>query len=243
MKRVHAVMTALILLIMAFAVSCSGSIPEPKEYYTVTFMNGDSVESTVTVNSGETVSEITLAEKEGYTFVCWNRNSMKYVFSSPVTEDMTLQAVWKDNSKVQVTVIEYDGREKIEFLDKDSTYTAPSAPTRDGYTFQHWKLDGTETTYKAEATGIILSSDITLVADWEKDAPLTVIFKNGDKVVKEFPVDWGTEIEAPVVTAPDGQEFDYWENGNGDKEEEQGAHLIVESSATWTAVFKTKENV
>ena len=239
-------MAALIVLTATLIVSCSGRIPEPEpeEYttYTVTFMNGDSVEKTVTVNAGDTVSELTPAEKEGYTFVCWNSDGKKYDFASSVNEDIALQAVWKDNSKVQVTVIEYDGREKIEFLDKNSEYTAPAAPERGGYTFQGWKADGTEKTYSADEGGITLSSDITLVADWKKNARLTVTFKNGDEIVKELSVDWGTEIEAPVVTAPEGQEFDYWENGNGD-EEEQGAHLIVESSATWTAVFKTKENV
>ena len=63
--------------------------------YTVSFnSNEGSAVASQTVSEGNTASEPSAPTKDGYTFVKWQLNGSDYYFSNPVTEDITLDAVW-----------------------------------------------------------------------------------------------------------------------------------------------------
>ena len=67
--------------------------------YTVTFVsNGGSAVQSATVSSGETVSEPTAPQREGYVFAGWYADEnlvTPYDFSTPVTRNITLYARWE----------------------------------------------------------------------------------------------------------------------------------------------------
>ena len=64
--------------------------------YAVSFNTGEggSAVASQTVSEGNTASEPNAPTKAGYTFVKWQLSGADYDFSSPVTEDITLDAVW-----------------------------------------------------------------------------------------------------------------------------------------------------
>ncbi len=82
----------------------------------------------------------------------------------------------------------------------------PTAPTRDGYTFVAWTLDGVDYDFSAPVT-----QDIVLVARWKSHGPYTVTYLDAD----------GSELSSETVemngtaTQPDdpvreGYSFIYW---------------------------------
>ena len=64
--------------------------------YTVSFNTGEGGSAVVsqTVSEGNTASEPSAPTKAGYTFVKWQLSGADYDFSSPVTGNITLTAVW-----------------------------------------------------------------------------------------------------------------------------------------------------
>ena len=67
-------------------------------YYTITFDTdgGSSIDSIVVANN-DILEEPALPTKEGYTFLNWELDGEEYDFTTKVTSDITLTAVWKEN--------------------------------------------------------------------------------------------------------------------------------------------------
>lgn len=153
-------------------------------YYTITF---DSVDGTpvtpITVAENQTATAPISPVKEGFTFVEWQLNGVTYDFATPVTGDITLTAVWLEN------VVEPDpepepepddpdapktykvkfslnggtgGNAKTLTVEEGKTASKPSKdPTKSGYTFAGWYLNG-----KAYNFSTPVTKDITLTAQW-----------------------------------------------------------------------------
>ena len=70
------------------------------EYYTITFDTdgGSSIESIV-VKKNELLKEPEEPTKEGYTFINWQLDDKIYDFSLPISNDITLKAMWEENEK------------------------------------------------------------------------------------------------------------------------------------------------
>ena len=63
-----------------------------------------------------------------------------------------------------------------------------NTPTKEGYTFTGWKLDGNDTLYQPEGS-IVPTGDVTLVAQWEKKVTLTYHENFGEKHTYTISVD------------------------------------------------------
>lgn len=71
-----------------------------KEIYTITFDSaGGTTISTQEVEEGNKVSQPNNPTKEGYNFIEWQLNGVKYDFESVVNQDITLKAVWEEIPK------------------------------------------------------------------------------------------------------------------------------------------------
>lgn len=118
-----------------------------------------------------------------------------------------------------------------------SAATKPADPTWAHHRFNEWQLSGSA--YNWATT---VSSNITLVADWTQ--LYTISFANGggsgdapaaiaDKAEGET-----FEVPANTFTAPEGKEFDKWNDGTNDYA--PGAtYTVGTSNVTLTAVWKT----
>ena len=118
------------------------------------------------VEEGKTATAPTLT-KDGYTFVEWQLDDKKYDFSTPVTKDIKLVAVWKQNFTVTFDAKGGTPAPGAQTVVEDGTATAPTL-TKDGYTFVEWRLDGKKYDFSTPVT-----KDIKLVAKWKKNEEST----------------------------------------------------------------------
>ncbi len=201
------------LAFMAAAITgCKGSAtPEdttPK--FTVTFdTDGGSAVAKQTVKEGEKASEPTAPTKAGYEFEGWFIGDTAYDFSSEVTANITLKAKWY---KAYTITFEPNGGSKVDPIKvKEGTSAqAPKIPTRTGYSFLAWYLDG-----KAYDFSTTVNSDITLTAAWTI-ANYVVTFDADNGQTNETQIVKGFETASKPTTSPtkDGYSFIQW-NYNG----------------------------
>lgn len=185
--------------------------------HTVTFdSDGGTPVDTQTVNDGDKATEPAAPTRDGYTFKGWWNGDTAYDFAQPVTGDLTLTAHWEQNAPVMHTVTFDTGDETItvpaQQVEDGMTVAQPDNPTRDGYRFDGWLLDGQPYDFATQVTG-----DITLTAQWEKLSEYTVTFDTQDGT----PVPAQTVTENGTVTRPadptrDGYTFKGWQLGGAD---------------------------
>jgi uncharacterized repeat protein (TIGR02543 family) len=138
------------------------------EKYTVTFdTDGGSEISSKEVSEGEKVAKPSNPTKAGYVFKEWQLDGKTYNFNSPVTKNITLKAVWtKELAKYTVTFDSNGGSEvSSKEVSEGSKVTKPSNPTKAGYVFKEWQLDGKTYDFNTPVT-----KNIKLVAVWEEVA-------------------------------------------------------------------------
>jgi len=116
--------------------------------------------------------------RKGSTFDGWytkpKGGGTAFTAATPVTEDVTVYAKWKDNSAYTVTFNMNDGSGEDKQQTKDvkppeTTVDAlPKQPTRKGYTFEGWntKDNGKGTAFTKDTP---VKKDITVYAVWKDD--------------------------------------------------------------------------
>ena len=198
---------------------------------TVTFMalggkfaDGTDVQ-TFTVKDGGIVVEPTAPVKEGYTLKGWTKDgSAKYSFTAPVTADLVLYAQWekKDPSVTEHTVTFMalggkfaDGSDVQSFTVKDGeAVLEPTAPKKEGFTFQEWMLEGVPYNFTAA-----VKNDIVLKAAWEANSGVTEhevtfmalggAFADGSDV-QSFTVKDGEAVLEPTAPKKEGYILTGW---------------------------------
>lgn len=153
--------------------------------------------------------------KSGYKFVEWQLNGKSYNFNSPVTKDITLKAIWHELEKYIVT-FDTDGGSSVtsQTIVEGNTVKEPVKPTKDGYTFKCWSLDGKNYTFKEK-----VNKNIILKAEWTvKPASVeyTVTFDtNGGSNVPKQTITSGGTAKEPSKPTKSGHTFKGWRlNGN-----------------------------
>lgn len=184
--------------------------------YTVRFdtAGGSSVPEQ-TIDHGQKVTEPAAPTREGYTFTGWLLDGRPFDFATPITGDITLTAGWEESGEPAPTIhtVTFDdgtGNTVTVNVQEGETVQEPSAPSRDGYKFTGWLLDGTPYDFTTPVTG-----DITLTAGWEKtEEPVTtftVSFRtNGGTAVEQQTITEGGTVEKPMDPTRDGYTFTGW---------------------------------
>ncbi|MBR2474429.1 MAG: InlB B-repeat-containing protein, partial [Clostridia bacterium] len=155
----------LIVCILALSFAALTACEDEPVTYTVTFdSDGGTAVEAQTVVDGKKATEPTVPTKEGYTFDGWYLGTEKWSFGGHiVTSDMTLKAKWASPT-THIVTFDSDGGTSVEAqtVEDGQKATEPTAPTKEGYTFDGWYL-GTE---KWSFAGHIVTSDMTLKAKW-----------------------------------------------------------------------------
>ena len=167
------------------------------------------------INYGENaLKPNTNPEKIGYTFKYWSlkENGEEYEFSTKITKDITLYAVYEIN-KYTVTYIN-DGEEyHKETALYGSVITSIQDPTKEGYTFTGWYTkDNKKVSYP-----ITVTEDITLYSKYEINSYKISYYNEGKKYIEDQKINYGENALKPN-TNPEkiGYTFKYWslkENG------------------------------
>jgi uncharacterized repeat protein (TIGR02543 family) len=177
--------------------------------------------SSGSVNTGASISSApTAPTRTGYAFSGWSSSSSGSVITFPYahgqTSSFTLYAIWSANS-LTVTFNSQSGSS----VNAGSTNTAatissaPTAPTRAGYTFSGWSTtdSGSVITFPYIHGQ---TADFTLYAIWSADT-LTITFDvNGGSSVTSSTTTTGTSISsAPVAPTKANYTFAGWSATNG----------------------------
>lgn len=184
--------------------------------HTVTFDSaGGSTIPAQTVTDGAAAIDPGTPTRDGYTFTGWLLDGKPFDFATPITGDITLTAGWEESGEPAPTIhtVTFDdgtGNTVTVNVQEGETVQEPSAPSRDGYEFTGWLLDGTPYDFTTPVTG-----DITLTAGWEKtEEPVTtftVSFRtNGGTAVEQQTITEGGTVEKPMDPTRDGYTFTGW---------------------------------
>lgn len=177
----------------------------------VTFDPGDDgTVSAVSVAYGNPVDRPADPVRDGYRFDGWLLDGKTYDFARPVTSDITLTASW---TKIPVThTVAFDAgngsKTDIRTVRDGTPVARPKDPTHKGWTFMGWTLDGRPYDFATPVT-----RDITLVADWAKDAARThtVTWDYAhDGLTGVTTITDGQPVPEPAKPARPGYEFAGW---------------------------------
>ena len=187
-----------------------------KSVYKVTFVSNNAEYSASYANPNRTVTLPEAPKVSGYTFVKWAKTNSsdaeEFTAETPVTENMTVYAVTKrtssgggSGSTSYTVTFETNGGSKISSVKvtRNDAVSAPTSPTKDGYTF-----DG-----------------------WYSDKALTEAYDFTAKVTKSFTIyaKWTeNEKEQDKPTNPDNPVNPQWENPFNDVKENDWFYSNVE---------------
>jgi len=149
------------------------------------------------INYGENaLKPNTNPSKIGYTFKYWSlkENGEEYEFSTKITKDIALYAVYEIN-KYTVTYI----NEGVEYHKETAFYgsvvTSIQDPTKEGYTFTGWYTkDNEKVTYP-----ITVTKNITLYSKYEINTYTVSFYHNNEKYVENQKVNYGESAVKPSI--------------------------------------------
>ena len=218
----------------------SESETDTSKKYKVTFnSNGGSSVKAQTIKEGSKATKPTNPTRSGYTFDGWKLNDKTFSFSTTITKDITLVASWTKATAVSKYTVTFDSNGGSSVANQNITNgqkaTQPTSPTRSGYTFNGWKLNGSTFSFNTTIT-----KDITLVASWTEVAKYTVTFNsNGGSSVPVQNITSGQKATQPANPTKNGYIFDGWKlNGNT-----FNFNTAITGNTTLTASWKTRYTV
>lgn len=195
---------------------------ENNKIYTITLNIDERTQELKTDNEG-LLGKIDAPTKSGYKFLGWYVDGKKVDLTKPFEKDTTIVAKWekvksdkdKDNTtnstktegttKYTVT-FDSNGGSKVskQTLEVGKTAQKPSNPTRSGYTFKGWYLNGSAYNFSNKVT-----KNITLTAKWEKNKVVSYVTEELEGSVagqvKIYVTSDGTKVAGTVdITAVSG---------------------------------------
>ena len=179
-----------------------------KDKLVVTFNVDGTQYLTKSVKENSKVTQPENPTKKNYVFTEWQLNGKTYNFSDPVTSNITLEAVFREAKTFTVT-FDSDGGSKVseKIVVEGTKLTKPTDPTKSGYTFDGWMLDG-----KVYNFSEVVTKDLKLKAKWEEDAlQYTVSFNsNGGSFVSSQKVKENGTAKVPTNPERSGYRFIRW---------------------------------
>ena len=185
-------------------------IEEESKTFTITFIIDNEVISKQTLKVGEVIKAPTAPVREGYTFSGWGD-----VPATMPAKDLTFEGSYTVNSYTLTFKI---GDEVISTasLAYGSAITAPTAPTKKGYTFSGW----------GDIPATMPAKNLTFEGSYTVNS-YTLTFKIGDEVISTKSLAYGAKIETPVVPTKTGYTFSGW---SGVPETMPAENLIIEGA-------------
>lgn len=246
MKKFIPILSLLILLLVLAGCESGG----PK-FYTVTFDTDGAIVETEsqTVKSGGKVIEPKNPAKKNAQFKEWTLDGVKYDFSSPVTSDITLKAVYV--SLYTVSFNSNGGTPSVpsQVVLSGEKVIAPKEPTKKNTSFKEWvKVDSSGTvSWEAYNFNDPVTEDFTLQAVYYDTHKVTIWSTGGGDLQNDVQYvndgDYAIEPRTPVNSAKWG--FKEWEvvKSDGTTETFDFTTTKITSDLTIRAVYYEKRTV
>jgi uncharacterized repeat protein (TIGR02543 family) len=217
--------------------------------YEVTFeTDGGSSIPSISVEEGHAIEAPDMPTRDGYIFDGWILDGDLYDFSNGVNGNIVLKAKWKEvapDTVIYLVTFDTDGGSSIpdQNIVEGELVNMPPDPSKDGYKFLEWQLNGLTYDFNAPVYG-----NITLFALWqqedepepEDDTTYTVKFDlNGgsgsnppDQEVKK-----GRRASAPSAPTRSGYVFVGW-NTNRNASSGNINSVTIRSNTTFYAIWR-----
>ena len=218
---------------------------------------------TVTLRNSEGLT------KEGYTFLGWTPGKEEKVFNTAedigdgdlghlyqpgesltLTASVDLSPLWVKNELLLThRLLSYraNGGEDSQIastaflLGKGATHTIVTGkPTREGYTFDGWKIDGNDTVYGENGTKTYTVGDanVTFMAQWTANKTFTVTYKANGAEGVTVPTDNTAYQKDATVTVKNGLTREGY-TFNGWNTQADGKGTLYQPGATFTITGDT----
>ncbi len=195
----------------------------------VIFMVDGKVYKTIPVSENTVVKKPTNPTKDKHRFVEWQLNGTAFDFSTKITNETTLEARFEEVTSFTVT-FNSDGGSIVPSQTVTDKVTKPASPTKTGYRFVEWQLNGKKYDFNATVT-----SDIQLKAKWEELEKYTIRFNDDeDKEITTRTVYEGEKVTKPSDPSKDGHRFVGWLYNN----QLYDFNKVVTSNMVLTARFE-----
>lgn len=167
--------------------------------YTITFnTDGGSEIAAITQDYNTTVTAPANPTKTGYTFARWDIE----IPANMPARDMTIKALWTIG-QYSIT-FDTDGGTNVNPIVQDygTAVTAPTTPTKEGYTFAGWNPEVPET---------MPEGDLAVKAQWTVNQYTITFDVDGGTAVDPITQDYNTAVTAPADPTKDGYTFNGWD--------------------------------
>lgn len=214
---------------------------EDKVKYTVTFDTdgGSSVKKQEVVEGGK-AKKPTNPTKNGYVFKSWQLKGKNFSFNTAITENITLVATWEKAAVTYTVAFNSNGGSAVgsQVVAENGKASKPGNPTRTGYTFNGWYLNGKAYDFNSAVTG-----NITLNAQWkEKPVYLTVFNADGSQCDKVSTLE-GSAINIPskcTSQKKDGHNFIGWNTSQNASSSNFSSGSVLSSDKSIYPAFRAK---
>lgn len=248
-KSLKKILTITLIIGLFFISGCG------KKEFTISF-NTDGGTSVIeqVVKKGDTLVKPDIPVKEGYKFLYWEMDGKEFDFLSKIKNDVTLKAKWEKLDDIPVgnkytVIFNTDGGNNIssQQIEENKTVSKPINPTKEGYKFVEWTLDGTVYDFTAKVT-----RNIILVAKWEKSSTenpvvkpttnVTVTFdSNGGSKVTNQTISAGSKVKLPAEPTRTGYKFLGWYRNNSAWDFGWTINVNITLVAKWEKVTNVPE--
>lgn len=208
---------------------------------------GSSINSQLINKKGEVTRPIDPV-REGYSFEGWFVDGEEFDFKQIITGDITLEAKWKkieeDEEETEEYTIDFDsdGGTQVSSIKVKEGEKAikPTNPTKDGYSFVSWQLDGKDYDFD-----LIITKDLELLAKWEKkttDATTPTVKHRvtfdsaGGSAVSSKLVVKGAAVPKPANPTRSGYKFIGWYLNNALYSFNKGLYDNITLVAKWEQI-------
>lgn len=171
-------------------------------------------QESIRVKKGTSVETFEIPQRSGYTFIAWEYNNKELTNTSTINHNVILKAKWLENSKLnEICVVKFDanGGSYVEDqkIYKGEVLELPNSPTKDGYEFICWELNGKQFDVSESIT-----EDITLQAKWNKKILIVTFDVAGGSNVASQKVEYGNRLITPEEPNRTGYYFLGWKLGD-----------------------------
>lgn len=228
-------------------------VEEDKELVTVKFnTDGGTTISNQIIEKGEKINKPQDPTKEGHIFKGWFLNDEEFNFDKEINEDIEINAKWekeeekteekpktekpkeeKPAAKKYTITFNSNGGSSIDSqtVEEGKKARVPGNPTRAGYEFTGWTLNGNAYDFNTEVKG-----NITLTATWKEVVKnnYTVTFNsNGGSAVNPITVQEGNKVSRPQDPIKEGHIFNGWTLNGSNYNFDNAVNGNITLSANW----------
>ena len=199
--------------------------------HTVTFIYEDTTKATQTIRNGNYATAPTIESTDYKVFNGWAVND--------TIVDLSNYKVFIDTTFVANITYKYDVIFKVDdtiynsqIITKNNCATLPNIPTKDGYGFDGWSINGTDIV--SNINSIPVTENTTYIAKYTQ--LFTVQFKDGDRIISTQKIRNGKCARLPDSPYKYGYDFSGWSANGTDVVSNINTKPVIENTI-YTAIF------